>query len=705
MKIQKRSGRLANLDISTIRKQTEPATEGLVGTSFEELELDANISFVDGMKSADIQETLIKTALTKVDVDRPNWSFVAARLMNYDLAHKLSRTYSTGKLGKRVYESLTLQKYFEKFGDKLAYSTDGFDLEKLQKAIKPERDKLFTGLAMQTLVERYLLKVDNKVVELPQIMLMSVAMFHASVESAETRTDWAIKFYDIMSNLEYLPATPTLSNGRKIEGNCMSCAVGSTPDTIEGIFDTYKEQALGSKHGTGFGWDWTRVRALGGTIKGTRDSAGGLVPWLKIENDIAIAVDQLGVRSGAIAVYCETWHKDYMDFLDMKRNSGEDKRLAKELFIGSSISDLFMQRVIANEPWTMFDPYDVPELTETFGEEFEKLYISTEKRFKQHPESFTNKPVVIEAKALWKKMQKYYWETGTPFVYFKDTANIAHEAKELGIIRSTNLCTEIFQAANENKTILCNLGSINLGKVNTEEDMARVVPIAARMLDNITDLNFYAIPKSEENQRHTRAIGMGVAGEAELVASKQIMYGSSEHIELIDTVYSLFAKYSDQASLDLGRERGEWEEGKGFRNAYRRAIAPTSSIGILLGTSPSHEAVFDKVWVEDNKLADGKIKITAPNINPDNFAFYINAYDVDQEDAVRCTATRQKYIDQGISHNLYFRPGTTGKKVFDTIVLAWKLGLKSLYYLRSDSKQLNELDTRDTTVACVGCAG
>ena len=704
MKIRKRSGRLANLDISNVRKQTKPATNGLDGVSFEELELSANISFTDGMYSSDIQKTLIQTAFAKVDIDKPNWSFVAARLLNYDLYHKAARIYSTGKIRDCVYKAISLKNYFDKTGKYLSYSLDGFDLPTLQAAIDPERDNLLTGLAVQTLQARYLLTVSGEILELPQIMFMSIAMFHASVEKPEERTKWALKFYDIMSNLEYLPATPTLSNGRKINGNCMSCAVGSTPDNLTGIFNTYSEQAEGSKHGTGFGWDWTRVRALGGTIGNTRNAAGGLVPWLKIENDIAVAVDQLGVRAGAIAVYVETWHKDYMDFLDMKRNSGEENRLTKELFIGSSISDIFMERVIANEDWVMFDPYDTPDLPEIFGEEFSNVYKKYEKQFLVAPESFSNIPIVVKAKDLWKKMQKYYFETGMPFIFFKDNANNAHKNPELGIIRSTNLCTEIFQAADETKTILCNLGSINLAKVHTEEQMARVVPIAARMLDNVVDLNYYAIPKSESNQKHTRAIGLGVAGEAELIANNQIMYGSKQHLDFIDTLYARFAKYSDKASEDLGIERGTWSSTSKFRNAYRRAIAPTSSIGILLGTSACHEAVFEKIWVEDNKL--GNIKVTAPNINTRNYTYYVNAYDVDQEDAVRATAVRQKYIDQGISHNFYFRPGVTGKKVFDTLILAWKLGMKSGYYLRSDSPKLAEENvTRDTEIACFGCGG
>ena len=292
MKVRKRSGRLANLDISNIRTQTIPATAGLKNVSFEALELAANISFRDEMETSEIQTILRTTAKSKVDVDAPDWTYVAARLTLYDLYHKVKRTYK--KVGKttEIYSLISVRDYLSNPNIELSYDSSIFNLTKIQAAIKPERDELFTDIGIDTLINRYMLKYNGEIVELPQHLFMSVAMFLASKE--QDPTHWAIKFYNLFSQLLYLPATPTLSNGRKIRGNCMSCAVGSTPDTIEGIFDTYYEQALGSKHGTGFGWDWTRVRANGGQIGNTKNAAGGLVPWLKIENDIAIAVDQLG---------------------------------------------------------------------------------------------------------------------------------------------------------------------------------------------------------------------------------------------------------------------------------------------------------------------------------------------------------------------------------------------------------------------------
>ena len=699
MNVTKRNGQLDPLDISNIHKQTIESVEGL-GLSYEELELAASISFVDGMKTSDVQKTLIYAALNKIDVDAPNWTYPASRLTLYDLYHDTKRIYGKTETRGQIYDAISLTDYVNSNSTLLSYDTSLFDIKSLNSVIEPDRDKLFTYLGTTSLIERYLLRKNNEVVELPQHMFMSLAMFLASAEESN-HNQWAVKFYNAMSLLLYLPATPTLANGRKINGNCMSCAVGSTKDSLTDIFRAFGDQAQGSKHGTGFGWDWTRIRALGGTIGDTKDAAGGLIPWMKIENDIAVAVDQLGVRAGAIAVTVETWHKDILDFIDMKKNSGEEKRRAKELFLAVSASDLFMNRVENNETFTLFDPYDVPELTETFGYEFETKYREYEYKFNHNSQLFTNKPVSIKAKELYKKIQTYYWETGMPFWFFKDTANMAHKNPELGIIRSSNLCTEIFQAADETKTILCNLGSINLSKVYTDADLATVIPLAMRMLDNVVDLNYYAIPNSETNQKHTRAVGLGIAGEAELIANKQIIYGSDQHIQFIDKLYEAIANYSDAASTELGIERGFWDKGKTYRNAYRRAIAPTSSISLIMGTSACHEPVFNKVWIEDNKM--GAFKVTAPGISPDNYQYYINAYEVDQDRAILATSVRTKHLDQGHSHNIYYRPGTSGKQVYDTVMLAWKSKLKSLYYLRSDS--LESLEPRDNDIACFGCAG
>ena len=367
MKVIKRNGRTEELDIAKIKKYTTRAVEGLENVSLSELEVDAKIQFRDMISTEEIQQTLIKTAVDKIDVDRPNWSFVAARLFLYDLYHK-----TTGFSGYN-----TLRDYFEK-GEKEGRIFLGlkekYDLDELNAYIKPERDLEFTYLGIKTLYDRYLIK-DKKgaPIELPQQMFMAIAMFLAQNEL--DNMGWAKKFYDLISTFEVMLATPTLSNARTTRHQLSSCYVGSAPDNIEGIFDSYSEMALLSKFGGGIGWDWCKVRAMGGSIDGHKNAAGGVVPVLKIANDIAVAVDQLGTRKGAISVYIEMWHMDIDDFLELRKNSGEERRRTHELFPALWINDLFMKRLANNERWTLFDPADTADLCDLYGDEFEKRYL------------------------------------------------------------------------------------------------------------------------------------------------------------------------------------------------------------------------------------------------------------------------------------------------------------------------------------------
>jgi len=425
IKVKKRDGRIELLDISKIQKYTSAACKDLENVDQSELEIDAKIQFRDGISTEEIQQTLIKTAVDKIDVDRPNWTFVAARLFLYDLYHKVSRF--TGYIH--------LKEYFER-GEKEGRIVLGlkekYDLDDLNDYIKPERDLQFTYLGIKTLYDRYLLKdKQNNPIELPQHMFMAIAMFLAQNE--KNRQEWAKKFYDILSKFEVMAATPTLSNARTPRHQLSSCYVGSMNDNIEGIFDDYKEMALLSKYGGGIGWDFSKIRALGSFIDNHKNAAGGVIPWLRITNDIAIAVDQLGTRKGAIAVYLEPWHMDVLDFLELKKNSGEERRRAHDLFPALWINDLFMKRVENDDFWTLFDPYEVSDLTECYGEEFEAKYLEYEKR-----EDLTKHKV--KAKELWKKVLIEYYETGNPFICYKDNANKRNQNDHAGIIRSSNLC-------------------------------------------------------------------------------------------------------------------------------------------------------------------------------------------------------------------------------------------------------------------------
>ena len=784
VKVTKRDGRIELLDITKIQKHTSAACAGLTNVNQSELELDAKIQFRDGISTEEIQQTLIKTAVDKIDVDRPNWSFVASRLFLYDLYHKVSRFNGY----------LHLKEYFEK-GEKEGRIVLGlkekYDLDDLNDYIKPERDLQFTYLGIKTLYDRYLLKdKNNNPIELPQHMFMAIAMFLAQNE--ENPQVWAKKFYDILSKFEVMAATPTLSNARTPRHQLSSCYVGSMNDNIEGIFDDYKEMALLSKFGGGIGWDFSKVRALGSFIDNHKNAAGGVVPWLRITNDIAIAVDQLGTRKGAIAVYLEPWHMDILDFLELKKNSGEERRRAHDLFPALWINDLFMRRVENDEFWTLFDPYEVSDLTDCYGDEFEAKYLEYEKRddIKKHK---------VKAKDLWKKALIEYYETGNPFLCFKDNANARNQNSHSGIIRSSNLCTEIYQNTEPNHykikitfedgeieyfeeedivtidggfskpakklssidsingkkiyiaekekidgmTAVCNLASVNLSKVNTKEDFERVIPIAVRMLDNVIDLNFYPQRKVKDTNLKNRAIGLGVMGEAEMLAHKQIHWGSDEHLRVIDEIMENFSYFVIKTSAKLAEEKGiyqdfegsNWSKGilpidtanpnakrlvdrdlftpsccdwdslreevkKGMRNGYLMAIAPTSSISILSGTTQTIEPVYKRKWFEEN--LSGLIPVVVPNLSPDTWQYYIPAYELDQKILVKAAAIRQKWVDQGQSLNIFITPNNaSGRYLHEIYMLGWRLGIKSFYYLRSKSPEAEEV--MDRSIECMGC--
>ncbi|MBZ7996984.1 ribonucleoside-diphosphate reductase subunit alpha [Campylobacter canadensis] len=790
MKVLKRNGRVEELDISKIKKYTTLATEGLENVSQSELEVDAKIQFRDGISSEEIQTTLIKTAVDKIDIDRPDWSFVAARLFLYDLYHKVNpqKEYSH------------IKEYFEK-GEAAGRIHLGlkekYDLEDLNNYIKPERDLQFTYLGIKTLYDRYLIKdAKGNPIELPQHMFMAIAMFLAQNEL--DRQEWAKKFYDLLSKFEVMCATPTLSNARTTRHQLSSCYIGSTPDNIEGIFDSYKEMALLSKFGGGIGWDWSKVRAMGGSIDGHKNAAGGTIPFLKITNDVAVAVDQLGTRKGAIAVYIETWHMDINDFIDLRKNSGEERRRAHELFPALWINDLFIKRVQNNEKWCLFDPFDTPKLCDLYAKEFEEEYERLEK-----DDSIPK--VIVNAKELWKKILTNYFESGMPFLCFKDNANRVNPNAHSGIIRSSNLCTEIFQNTESNlykikviyednstdvffeddivtlsngqkksakklssldilnnkkiyiiekeniegKTAVCNLASINLSKINSKEDIKRVVPIAIRMLDNVIDLNFYPHKKVKDTNLSTRSIGLGVMGEAQMLAEKQIMFGSNEHLELIDRIMENISYEAIKTSSELAVEKGiykeyegsNWSKGifpidlanekakaltmgdnlfnqsdcdwnelrkivtkNGMRNGYLMAIAPTSSISILVGTTQTIEPVYKRKWFEQN--LSGMIPSVVPKLSLDTWNYYKTAFEFDQRDLVRAAAVRQKYLDQGQSLNIFVSLDKASGGYLNSIyMLAHELGLKSCYYLRSESPASEHLDNKpvDRSIECEGC--
>lgn len=704
MFVIKRDGKKQDLDIGQIRKQTVPACFGLPFTSYEELEFSAEIRFRDGIPSKEIQDNLVQAALDKIDEATPAWTFVAARLSLYDLYHDIKRTYNVVGHGD-VYKKVGLKDYinFNKnilSGWYKTYSDE--EIEELNKCIDSTRDLLFDYMGFVTARDRYLIKRRGKVLELPQHMHMAVAMFNSQNESKENRIQIVKDLYEALSKLEYINPTPMNTNGRIKNGGLISCLLGSMPDNIEGIFDSYKEVGCGSKIGAGWGVDVSRLRSQGGTIAGKEGVAGGKVPFLAILNYIGLGVDQASRRPGAIAVYLESWDIDIFDYLDLKKKNGEERKRAKDLFLGVSLSDLFMERELNDENIVLFDPYDVPMLTETHGDEFKKYYVQYEQEFLNKTREFNLNTVSIPAKDVMRKICQIYADEGVPFCFFKDTVNREHKYPELGIIRHTNLCTEVLQPTDDDHTAVCNLGSINLARVNTEEDLRRVTKIAIRAMDNAIDLTKYPSKKTETTQKERRSVGLGALGEAELIAHRKIEYGSDEHLELIDYIYGIIEDEANKTTRELAIEKGPCII-PDVRNAYLMCIAPNSTSGLFAGTTNSHEPVYNKKWTEENKL--GQFTMTAPNLTIENYVYYKNPYEINIMTQIKVAARRQKHIDMSQSFNIHMLPvGLKLSEIREVIRFAHKSGLKTTYYFRSKPPKVNDIAApKKSAVKCSGC--
>ena len=705
--IKKDNGTLESLDISKIKKQTIPACAGLKGVNHDELELDSNIQFIDGMSSKDIHNILINTAVSKIDIDSANWTFVASRLFRDRLYKNVGKAF--GKSSHNIYEEVSLREYVTKGVEQgiLREELLEVDLELLNTYLIPENDDLFNYLGILTLKDKYIknLNLSDIPFEAPQHLFMANAIA-ININETVDKEQKIKELYETFSKLELLLATPSLSNARLKNKSCFSCFVGSSADDLNSLFEGYTEQALISKYGGGIGWDYSRMRSMGGIIQNILNASAGKVPFLKFNDTIVNAIDQLGVRKGAIKVYIECWDLDIFDFIDLKKQSGEERRRAHDLFTCVSVNDVFKVRIENDDVYTLFDPYDTPDLCETFGDEFKLKYESYEVAFKEG--KIRGKE--IKAKDLWKKMILAYFEIGSPDLFFKDTANRTHKNKHLGIVRSLNLCNEFKNPVNEKEIAVCNLASINMSRVRTPEDVLRVSKIAIRALDNIIDISSYPVAKAEVTQKQRRSVGLGFMGEAELLATSQIMFGSKEHEELLHKMYGALQQGSIKASSELAIEKGcypMWEgsdwhkDGIPMRNGYLNCVAPTSSISILAGTTQAIEPVYKRKWFEEN--LSGLIPVVAPNLDASTWEYYVTAYDVDQLTSVRMNAIRQKYIDMTISFNIFVDPKkVTGKDINDILMLAWNLDLESTYYLRSKSPEI-EKEVVDRSFECTSC--
>lgn len=715
--VTKRDGSVESLSLEKIHAVTEWACDGM-NVSQSELEIEANLMFFDGIKTSDIHDALIKAAASLISVEAPEYTNVAARLL-------LQKVYKQVTGGGVEYP--TLRTYVESAVSQgqLNFELLDFNLELLDKHIVAERDLKFNYIGLQTLVDRYLIRElqvvgkTAKVLELPQHFWMRVAMGLALRE--ENCEERAIEFYEVLSNLYFLSSTPTLFNAGTNHSQLSSCYLNTVEDSINGIFSTIHECANLSKYAGGIGTDWTPVRPQGDVILGTNGKSSGIVPYLKIFNDTAVAVNQGGKRNGAFAAYLEPWHPDLYDFIDLKKNSGDERRRAHDIFPALWMNDLFFKRVKANGIWSFFSPAEHPDLHELYGDAFEKRYEELEAQglFRKQ----------LPAKDVWKRILTSLYETGHPWITFKDECNRRNPQSHAGVIHSSNLCTEITLNTSDEETAVCNLGSLNLAALNDANalPLRSVIRTGMRMLDNVIDINFYPSEKARTANMRNRAVGMGVMGYMELLVQLGIDFESVEHVAYADSLFEAISYYAIEASCDLAQERGAYEsfEGSkwsmgimpidtarnrdskmnwkllservqkyGMRNSNTMAIAPTATISLLAGTTQCIEPVFKRTYIKTN--LSGSFLVVDPTLKYGKPQLCKEAFEVDPKWILRAAAARQKWIDQAQSINIFAHDTITGAELAGIYEMAWELGLKTTYYLRTQSVDIKaKLDDRE----------
>ena len=695
-----------------------------------------------GMTPDERLSALIKAAVELTTQEAPDWEFIAARLLNFRLAEK--RAAVSGK--QSFYEKLV---YLTEEGLYGSYILESYSREEIDEAagfICPERDKLLNYSGLDLLARRYLIHThSHEPLESVQEMYLGIAL-HLAMPEKTNRMLWVRRFYDMLSRLEVTMATPTLSNARKPYHQLSSCFIDTVPDTLEGIYRSIDNFAMVSKFGGGMGMYFGKVRAAGGNIRGFKGVAGGVIRWMRLVNDTAVAVDQLGMRQGAVAVYLDVWHKDLPEFLQLRTNNGDDRMKAHDIFPAVCYPDLFwrMAKEDLNKPWHLFCPHEIMTLKgycleDYYGEEWEKRYLDC-----------VNDPRLsrrtISIKDIVRLVLRSAVETGTPFTFNRDTVNRANPNAHRGMIYCSNLCTEIAQnmsaieyLSTEIRTtdgdtvvvntvkpgdfVVCNLASLSLGHLPLEDEtqMREKVATVVRALDNVIDLNFYPVPYAKITNRHYRSIGLGVSGYHHALAIRGIRWESDEHLAFMDKVFERINYAAIEASAELAREKGrydyfegsDWQTGDyfvkrgytsdrwkilsakvadcGMRNAYLLAVAPTSSTSIIAGTTAGTDPVMKRFFLEEKKGV--MFPRVAPALSDKTFWTYKGAYLIDQTWSVRAAGVRQRHIDQAQSLNLYITNDYTMRQVLNLYTLAWECGVKTIYYVRSKSLEVEECES------------
>ncbi|MDQ9950598.1 MULTISPECIES: ribonucleoside-diphosphate reductase subunit alpha [Acinetobacter] len=637
------NGQLQPLDLSALQATVSKAAEGLEGIDVQAIVDETVKNLYNGVKESDIATTMMMATRTRIEQE-PNYTYVTARLLCNELV-------GTGLaflgLSTDTPENNALEAFLKKGVELDLLSPDllDFDLEKLSAAIQPERSNQFTYLGLQTLFDRYFIHSNGVRFELPQLFFMRVSMGLALNE--QDKEERAIEFYNLLSSFDYMASTPTLFNSGTLRPQLSSCYLTTIGDDLYDIYGAMRDNAMLSKWAGGLGNDWTPVRALNSYIKGTNGKSQGVVPFLKVANDTAVAVNQGGKRKGAVCAYLETWHLDIEEFLELRKNTGDDRRRTHDMNTANWVPDLFMQRVFEDGEWTLFTPSETPDLHDLTGAEFAERYAYYESVAKET--NMLHKKV--RAKDLWRKMLSMLFETGHPWITFKDVCNLRSPQQHVGVVHSSNLCTEITLNTNQDEIAVCNLGSINLvqhvqGGVLDREKLARTIKTAVRMLDNVIDINYYAVPQAKNSNLKHRPVGMGIMGFQDALYEMGIAYGSDAAVDFADESMEVISYYAIETSSNLAVERGAystfkgslWDQGilpidsleivaksrpermfevdrtqrldwdtlrakvqkDGMRNSNVMAIAPTATISNICGVSQSIEPTFQNLYVKSN---------------------------------------------------------------------------------------------------------
>ena len=699
-----------------------------------------------GMSHKEAIDTLIKAAVELTTPEAPAWEMISARILSYRAEQKIKK--QEDEIGiDGFYNKL---KYMTSEGLYGEYILQNYTEEEINEAatfIKEERNKLLNYSGLDLLLKRYVIKnYAGKAIERVQEMYLGIALHLAMPEQKENRLMWVHRIYDMLSKLEVTMATPTLSNARKPNHQLSSCFIDTVPDSLDGIYRSLDIFSQVSKFGGGMGMYFGKVRATGGNIRGFKGVAGGVIRWMRLVNDTAVAVDQLGMRQGAVAVYLDVWHKDLPEFLQLRTNNGDDRMKAHDIFPAVCYPDLFWKMADDNldQNWYLFCPNEIMRikgycLEDCYGEEWERKYLDC-----VNDQRLTRR--VISIKDIIRLVLRSAVETGTPFTFNRDTVNRANPNHHKGMIYCSNLCTEIAQnmapietvsktietkdgetivvtTTKPGEFVVCNLASLSLGRLplEDEEQMREKVATIVRALDNVISLNFYPVPYAEITNQKYRSIGLGISGYHHALAKRRIKWESEEHLQFMDKVFETINRSAILASSNLAKEKGnyqyfegsdwqtglyfdkrgydsdEWKEVRktvalqGMRNAYLLAVAPTSSTSIIAGTTAGLDPIMKRFFLEEKK--GSMLPRVAPELSDETYWMYKSAYLINQKWSIKASGVRQRHIDQAQSMNLYITNDFTMRQVLDLYLLAWKSGVKTIYYVRSKSLEVEECES------------